>query len=87
MTNRATPLLEVAQLAESSGNARSALGPLLLRALARRAADPYPSRQWDARTQSNDEFLAPAGRVMEMLSVLCYQHEHVDDPAIELWNG
>jgi xylulose-5-phosphate/fructose-6-phosphate phosphoketolase len=25
-------------------------------------------RQWDARTQSNDEFLAPAGRVVEMLS-------------------
>ncbi|MDA8745676.1 phosphoketolase family protein [Rubripirellula amarantea] len=26
------------------------------------------SRQWVARTQSNDEFLAPAGRVLEMLS-------------------
>ncbi|QDT12710.1 phosphoketolase [Planctomycetes bacterium K23_9] len=26
------------------------------------------SRQWDARTQPDDEFLAPAGRVMEMLS-------------------
>ncbi|MDI1312555.1 phosphoketolase family protein, partial [Prosthecobacter sp.] len=26
------------------------------------------SRQWDAATESNDEFLAPAGRVMEMLS-------------------
>ncbi len=25
-------------------------------------------RQWDARTQGNDEFLAPTGRVMEMLS-------------------
>jgi len=25
-------------------------------------------RQWDARTQDNDEFLAPDGRVMEMLS-------------------
>lgn len=25
-------------------------------------------RQWDAATQANDEFLAPAGRVMEMLS-------------------
>jgi len=25
-------------------------------------------RQWDAQTQANDEFLAPAGRVMEMLS-------------------
>ena len=87
MNNRGTPLLDVAKLAEIFGNAHSTLGPLLLRALARRAADPYPSRQWDARTQSNDEFLAPAGRVIEMLSVLCYQHEHVDDPAIELWNG
>ena len=26
------------------------------------------SRQWDARTQDNDEFLAPDGRVMEILS-------------------
>jgi len=26
------------------------------------------NRQWDARTQDNDEFLAPEGRVMEMLS-------------------
>jgi xylulose-5-phosphate/fructose-6-phosphate phosphoketolase len=26
------------------------------------------SRQWDARTEETDEFLAPAGRVMEMLS-------------------
>lgn len=26
------------------------------------------NRQWDAATQANDEFLAPAGRVMEMLS-------------------
>jgi len=26
------------------------------------------NRQWDARTQDNDEFLAPQGRVMEMLS-------------------
>ena len=26
------------------------------------------NRQWDAETQSNDEWLAPAGRVMEMLS-------------------
>lgn len=26
------------------------------------------NRQWDAATESNDEFLAPAGRVMEMLS-------------------
>ncbi len=26
------------------------------------------NRQWDARTQDNDEFLAPHGRVMEMLS-------------------
>ena len=25
-------------------------------------------RQWDAATEPNDEFLAPAGRVMEMLS-------------------
>ena len=26
------------------------------------------NRQWDARTQDNDEFLAPTGRVMEVLS-------------------
>jgi len=26
------------------------------------------SRQWDAATLANDEFLAPSGRVMEMLS-------------------
>jgi xylulose-5-phosphate/fructose-6-phosphate phosphoketolase len=26
------------------------------------------NRQWDAATEANDEFLAPAGRVMEMLS-------------------
>ncbi|HZL36290.1 MAG TPA: phosphoketolase family protein [Tepidisphaeraceae bacterium] len=26
------------------------------------------NRQWEAQTQKNDEFLAPAGRVMEMLS-------------------
>ena len=26
------------------------------------------NRQWDAATQANDEFLAPEGRVMEMLS-------------------
>ncbi len=26
------------------------------------------SRQWDAETEANDEFLAPAGRVMEVLS-------------------
>jgi xylulose-5-phosphate/fructose-6-phosphate phosphoketolase len=26
------------------------------------------NRQWDAATAPNDEFLAPAGRVMEMLS-------------------
>jgi len=28
-------------------------------------------RQWDAATVPNDEFLAPAGRIMEMLSEHC----------------
>ncbi len=28
----------------------------------------FTARQWDADTQSNDEFLAPTGRVVEMLS-------------------